>query len=172
VGHRPHNCELQRTREPSYRFLWLCGSPLNSSVRQHRGNLTSCSRSRRVSSNIFGFAVAGSPRLRARCCAARTRPTGLSPFSHFASPFRRPIWVTVAVSRLALPASTGAAAASGPHEITLGQRRSTSRRVSSRTHHPVQAWAGPGSHRFPFPCAFIGFFQPVVSAHRRASGAV
>jgi hypothetical protein len=32
-GHRPHNCELQRTRGPSYRFLWLCGSPLNSSVR-------------------------------------------------------------------------------------------------------------------------------------------
>ena len=39
-GSRPHNCELQRTRAPSYRFLWLCGSPLNSSVRFHRIDTT------------------------------------------------------------------------------------------------------------------------------------
>jgi hypothetical protein len=31
---------------------------------------------------------------------------------------------------------------------------------------------GPGSHRFPFPCVFIGLSVPGASAHRGAQGAV
>jgi hypothetical protein len=68
---------------------------------------------------------------------------------------RRPIWVMVAGSRLASPGGTGLHSSVRPTRNSTGSGRSTSCRVSSGTHHPVQEWAGARKLSVPFPCSFI-----------------
>ena len=103
---------------------------------------------------ILGLAVAGLPRLRARCCAARTRPTGLSAFWHFPASYRRPIWGRVAESRLALPGGTGPRSSeSGPreaHRIAVFSGKGGATGGGSAVYS--RAWAGPEGYRLPFPC--------------------
>ena len=114
----------------------------------------SCTTSR-VEGVAHGFVVAGSPRLRARCCAARTRPTSLSSLLAFRSfGIGAPSgswWLGRASLRPEVPGRT---AASGPHEIARGQVLPL--RVGSHRARIIQfkSGPGPGSHRLPFPCAF------------------
>ena len=150
---------LQRTR---------LRSPLNSiSLGRSKETCAASYTTSRVKGLARGFVVAGSPRLRARCCAARTRPTSLSSLLAF-----RPFgigapsgswWLGRASLRPEVPGRT---AASGLHEIARGQV--VPLRVGSHRARIIQfkSGPGPGSHRFPSRALSYGAFTPRPGSSR------
>ena len=116
LGLRPHNYALQRTRVPSSRFFSLHGSPLNA-ISLDGANKASCfrkgvelPRSRRQQRLWQGHR---SPRRAAARLGRARQASVLSRISQLR--IRRPIRVTLAVSRLRFTRSTGSrSSASGP----------------------------------------------------------
>ena len=159
------NSSLQRTR---------LRSPLNSiSLDSARETCLPAHGVIGFQGPLFGFSVAGSPRLRARCCAARTRPTGLSPFMAFPSISTPP---HLGSGGLVAPrfARRYRAAQQRPAHTKTRPGRIVPLRIalSSGKRHPVQEWAGARRPSVPLPMHLQGSRLPSVPARRGASSAL